>query len=105
MKIIKETILWDDITLKYFDKGIEVKWVPNKHNQWLKIMANSQDNLLFKINKIIKDDINYKNIIKGIKNLILENLYVNYKNISKGLTIYLLNINSILKKIVWLYLI
>ena len=63
-------------------------------------MANSQDNPLFKINKIIKDDINYKNIIKGIKNLILENLYVNYKNISKGLTIYLLNINNILKKIV-----
>ena len=102
MKIIKETILWDDITLKYFEvnKGIEVKWVPNKHNQGFKIMANSEDNPLFKINKIINDDINNKNISKEIKNLILENFYVNYKNISNGLTIYLLNINNILKKIV-----
>jgi len=68
-------------------------------------MANSEDNALFKINKIINDDINNKNISKEIKNLILESLCANYKNISKGLTIYLLNINNILKKIVRLYLI
>jgi len=100
LKIIKETILWDDITLKNFEvnKGIEVEWVPNKHSQGYKIMANSEDNPLFKINKIINDDINNKNISKEIKNLILENLCVNYENISKGLTIYFLNNNNILKK-------
>ena len=42
LKIIKETILGDDITLKFLEvnKGIESKWVPNKHPQGLKIMTN-----------------------------------------------------------------
>ena len=100
LKIIEETMLVDDITLKYFEinKGIEVQWVPNKHNQGLKIMTNSEDNPLFKINKFINNDIYIKNINIDIKNLILENLCVNYKNISTGLTIYLFNINNIIIK-------
>jgi hypothetical protein len=100
LNIIKETILGDDITLKNIEinKGIEVKWVPNKHLQGLKIMTNSEDNPLYKINKIINNDIYIKNINIDIKNIILENLCVNYKSISTGLTIYLFNINNIIKK-------
>jgi hypothetical protein len=100
LNIIKETILGDDITLKYFEvnKGIEVKWVPNKHPQGLKTMTNSVAIPLFKINNIVNNDIYIKNINIDIKNIILENLCVNYKNISTGLTIYLFNINNIIKK-------
>ena len=100
LNIIKETILGDDITLKYFEvnKGIEVKWVPNKHPQGLKTMTNSVAIPLFKINSIVNNDIYIKNINIDIKNIILENLCVNYKNISTGLTIYLFNINNIIKK-------
>jgi len=100
LNIIKETILGDDVTLKYFEinKGIEAKWVPNKNLQGLKIMANTKDNPLFKINKFINNDIYIKNINIDIKNLILENLCVKYKNISTGITIYLFNINSIIEK-------
>jgi hypothetical protein len=59
LNIIKETILGDDITLKYFEvnKGIEVKWVPNKHPQGLKIMTNSVAIPLFKINNIVNNDL------------------------------------------------
>ena len=100
LNIIKETILGDDITLKYFEvnKGIEVKWIPNKHPQGLKIMENSAVIPLFKINKKINNDIYIKNINIDIKNILLENLCINYKNIFTGLTIYLFNINNIIKK-------
>ena len=100
LKIIKETILGDDITLKYFEvnKGIEVRWVSNNHLRGLKTLKNSIDYPLFKINKFINNDIYIKNINIDIKNLILENLCINYKNISTGLTIYLFNINNIIKK-------
>ena len=100
LNIIKETILGDDITLKYFEvnKGIEVKWIPNKHPQGLKIMENSAVIPLYKINKKINNDIYIKNINIDIKNILLENLCINYKNIFTGLTIYLFNINNIIKK-------
>jgi hypothetical protein len=100
LNLIKETLLGDDITLKYLEvnKGIEVKWVSNKHLKGLEIMTNSQDKPLFAINNIINNDIYIKNFNIDIKNLILENLCVNYKNISTGLTIYLFNINNIIKE-------
>jgi hypothetical protein len=100
LNLIKETLLGDDITLKYLEvnKGIEVKWVSNKHLKGLEIMTNSQDKPLFEINNIINNDIYIKNFNIDIKNLILENLCVNYKNISTGLTIYLFNINNIIKE-------
>ena len=99
LNIIKETILGDDITLKFLEvnKGIESKWVPNKHPQGLKIMTNLVDNPLFKINKI-NNDLYIKKINIDIKNLILEDWCINYKNISTGLTIYLFNIYNINKK-------
>jgi len=98
LKVIEETILGDDITLKYFEvnKGIEVKWVANNHLQGLKIMRNIWDKPLFKINRN-NNDIFIRKINIDIKNLILENLCVNYKNISTGLTIYLFNINNIIQ--------
>ena len=97
LKIIEETIIADDITLKYFEvnKGIEGKWVPNQHLQGLNIMNNTWNKPLFDINKI-NNDIHIKNINIDINNLILENLCVNYKNLSTGLIIYLFNINNII---------
>jgi hypothetical protein len=80
------------------NKGIEVKWIPNKHPQGLKILENSAVIPLFKTNKKINNDIYIKNINIDIKNIILENLCINYKNIFTGLTIYLFNINNIIKK-------
>ena len=101
--LIRETLLGDDITLKNLEvnKGIEVKWVSNRHLKGLKEMTNYIDKPLFKINNIINNDIYIKNINIDIKNLILENLCVNYKNISTGLTTYLFNINNIIKKNDW----
>jgi len=99
LKIIEETILGDDITLKYFEvkKGIEAIWVPNNHLQGLKIMNNINDKPLFKVNTKIMNDIYIKKINIDIKNIILENLCINYKNLSTGLTIYLFNIYKIIK--------
>ena len=98
LKIIEETITNDDFALKYYEviKGIEEKWVPNNHLQGLKIMQNLEHKPLFRINKA-KNDKYIKNINIDIKNIILKNLCVNYKSISTGLTIYLFNINNIIK--------
>ena len=100
LNLIKETLTGDDITLKYFEviKGIEVKWVPNKHLQGLNTttITNLENQPLCEINKI-NNDLYIKNINIDIKNIILENLCVYYKNISTGLTIYLFNINNIIK--------
>jgi hypothetical protein len=98
LKIIKETITNDDFALKYFEviKGIEEKWVSNNHLQGLRVMKNLVHKPLFIINEIINDKY-INNINIDIKNLILKNLCVNYKNISTGLTIYLFNINNIIK--------
>ena len=54
LNIIKETIFGDDVTLKHFviNKGIEAKWVPNKHLQGLKIMAYTKDNIQVKKKKM-----------------------------------------------------
>lgn len=97
-KIIEETLTGDDIILKYFEviKGIDEKWVPNKHPEGINMMKNSIHKPLININ-LIKNDIYIKNINIDIKNVILQNLCVNYKNISTGLNIYLFNINNINK--------
>jgi hypothetical protein len=97
LKIIKETMTGDDIALKYYEviKGIDEKWVPNKHFQGLYMMKNSVHRPLGKYNKKY-NDIYIKNINIDIKNVILENLCVNYKNLSTGLTIFLFNINNII---------
>ena len=97
-KIIKETITGDDIALKYFEiiKGIDEKWVPNKHLIGLQMIKNLLHKPLFENNKKL-NDIYIKKINIDIKNLILENLCINYKNLSTGLTIYLFNINNIIK--------
>ena len=99
LKIIEETKTGDDIALKYFEviKGIDEIWVPNKHLQGLKILTNLVHRPLIKDN-LISNDIYIKNINIDIKNLILKNLCINYKNISTGLTIYLFNINNIIRK-------
>ena len=98
LKIIEETITNDDFALKYYEvmKGIEEKWVPNKHPQGLKIMQNLVHKPLLRINKV-KNDQYIKNINIDIKNIILKSLCVNYKSISTGLTIYLFNIHNIIK--------
>jgi hypothetical protein len=97
-KIIEETMTGDDIALKYYEviKGIDERWVPNRHLLGLNIMQNSVNKPLLKSNKK-NNDIYIKNINIDIKNVILENLCVNYKNISTGLTIFLFNINNIIK--------
>ena len=98
IKIIEETITGDDIILKYFEviKGIEGKWIPNKHMQGLKCLENLIHRPLYKINAI-NNDINIKKINLDTKSQIIENMCVNYKNISTGLTIYLFNINNIIR--------
>jgi hypothetical protein len=98
LKMIEETITNDDFALKYYEviKGIEEKWVPNKHLQGLKIMQNLIHKPLLRINKV-KNDKYIKNINLDIKNIIVKNLCVNYKSISTGLKIYLFNINYIIK--------
>ena len=85
-KIIEETITADDVALKYFEviKGIDEKWVPNRHLLGLKIMTNLVHRPLVNINTK-NNDIYIKNINIDIKNVILENLCVNYKNVSTGL--------------------
>jgi hypothetical protein len=60
------------------------------------MMKNSVHRPLGKYNKKY-NDIYIKNINIDIKNVILENLCVNYKNLSTGLTIFLFNINNIIK--------
>ena len=98
LKLIEEIITGDDIILKYFEviKGIEEKWIPNKHFQGLSHMENLIHRPLFNINTI-KNDLNIKKINLDIKNQIIENICVNYKSIYTGLTIYLFNINNIIK--------
>jgi hypothetical protein len=46
----------DDIALKYYEiiKGIDEKWVPNKHFQGLYMMKNSVHRPLGKYNKKYK---------------------------------------------------
>ena len=82
LKIIKEKLTGDDIALQYFEviKGIEVKWVSNKHLQGLNTttITNLDHQLLYEINKI-NNDIYIKNINIDIKNIILENFCVNFK--------------------------
>ena len=52
-KIIEETITADDIALKYFEviKGIDEKWVPNRHLLGLNIMSNYLHKPLGRVNK------------------------------------------------------
>ena len=97
-KIIEETMTGDDIALKYYEviKGIDEKWVPNRHLLGLNMLKNSVHKPLGKSN-IKYNDLYIKNINIDIKNIILENLCVNYKNLSTGLTIFLFNINNIIK--------
>lgn len=98
LEIIEETMTGDDIALKYFEviKGIDEKWVPNRHLQGLHIMKNLIHRPLLNYNNK-NNNIYIKNINIDIKNIILANLCVNYKNISTGLTIYLFNIKNIIK--------
>ena len=85
-KIIEELITGDDIILKYFEaiKGIEEKWIPNKHSQGLGIMNNLKNRPLYAINAF-NNDINIKKMNLDTKSQIIENMCINYKDISTGL--------------------
>ena len=96
LPIINETIICDDITLKYFAtiKGIPHKWIINNHIMGIpRSLPKSNSSPLFKINKLNNDlCINKLNIM--INKTIINNLCVPFRNLSTGMTIHLFDIHN-----------